>query len=101
MSSSLSSGNGGAASSRWSGGIRSSSGRSGTSSRGRIAVDRPRRLDSKSRGGGSSLYMGQRVLRVNRRAGPRVFPSSGTRICLGLIVNEVFLGDDDLLGRYD
>src|SRR4051812_25170411 len=57
MSSSLSSGKGGGASSRYAASINSSSGRSGTSSFGRMAVDRPGRLDSKSRGGGSSLYM--------------------------------------------
>src|SRR3954466_319564 len=57
MSSALSSGNGGGASSRYFASINSSSGRSGTSSFGRIDVERPGRLDSKSRGGGSSLYM--------------------------------------------
>src|SRR4051812_27486590 len=99
MSSSLNSGNGGGSSARYSAAISSSSGLSGTSSRGKIAVARPRRLDSKSRGGGSSLYM---VL-VSSLFRQRAIPGrhSVGRFLLRLIVRQVFLGYDNLFGRHD
>ncbi len=48
-------------------GMMSSSGRSGTSAGGKIAVARPGRLDSKSRGGWSSLYIRTFLIPVGQR----------------------------------
>src|SRR5690348_5294833 len=113
MSSSPSSGNAGGAWARCSPGIRESSGRSGTSDPGTIAVARPGRLDSNSNEGIWSLYMLASVLSswiAMRRAGPlvilRVFRSSpkplGRSLRLAVGVGQAvdlgpgpFLGDGD------